>query len=306
MFADFPETGADFDAKFVDEEACWAYLVKTRWPSGFVCPACGSTESWLLTRNRVFECRGCSKQTSVTAGTIFHGTQKPLRLWFKAILYMTTLKTGVSAKALSRLLGLTYKVAWAWGHKLRAALASRAKEPLGGGVEVDEAYVGGHDPFKNGRSHGKKAVVLVAVEDRGVPSGRVRLQVVQDASAASLTPAVKANVAPGSTVRTDLWAGYQRLKKLDLRHLAQRAGCREASKIFPHVHRVISLLKRVLLGTYQGAVSKGHLQAYLDEFVFRFNRRRRRSVAWIARSLLQLAITAAPRPYRSLVMSKAA
>lgn len=306
MLKDFPKTGAEFEARFADEDACWRFLVEQRWPEGFVCPECASKDAWLLSRHRLFECGGCGKQTSVTAGTIFHRTRKPLRLWFRAAFYMTTLKTGVSAKALQRLLGLTYKVAWAWHHKLLAAISERPKEALAGRVEVDEAYVGGHEEGVPGRANGQKAVVLVAAEDRGLPTGRVRLQVVPDASAASLTPAVKANVAPNSTVRTDKWQGYARLTKADFAHLAERAGRKEASNVFPHVHRVISLVKRVLLGTYQGAVSKGHLQRYLDEFVFRFNRRRTRHAPRIAGSLLALAVATPPHSYRTLVLSKAA
>jgi len=300
---DFPTTEAEFDARFANEDACWEYLVSRRWPEGFACPRCKSTRACLV-GGRLFQCSDCRRQTSVTAGTVFHGTHKPLRTWFRAAFYMTALKTGVSAKSLGKLLGLTYKVAWAWTHKLRAAIGERPKEPLQGPVEVDEAFVGGHEPGMPGRSRGKKSVVLVAAENRGLPTGRVRLQAVPSDSADSLTPAVVKNVTAGATVRTDKFWGYKRLTKNDFKHIVEASGRKEASRNFPHVHRVISLLKRVLLGTYQGAVSAGHLQAYLDEFVFRFNRRRTKSPVMIAGSLLALAITTGPRPYRSLVLSK--
>jgi hypothetical protein len=300
MLENFPRTADEFECEFGSEEMCWSYLVRARWPEGVRCCKCHSDVVWRLNRNRILECR-CGYQMSVTAGTIFHGTRKPLKLWFKAIFYMTALKTGVSAKALSRLLGLTYKVAWAWLHKLRAVISARPKEPLRGKVEVDEAYVGGQEEGLHGREHGDKSVVLVAAEDRGLPTGRVRLQVVPDASAASLTPAVTSNVETGATIRTDGWLGYARLTRNDYAHLVEKAGRKNAAKVFPHVHRVISLLKRVLLGTYQGAVGKVHLQAYLDEFAFRLNRRRCRFVTGIARSLLTLAVAANPRPYKTLV-----
>jgi transposase-like protein len=304
MFTDFPRNADEFESRFESEDACWSYLVEARWPGGFQCPECGSDRACLITRNRMFMCIRCKQQTSVTSGTVFHGTRKPLRLWFRAVLYMTTLKTGVSAKGLSRLLGLTYKVAWTWLHKLRGAISSRALEPLRDRVEVDETYIGGvAEGCTAGRTIGDKAVVLVAAEDRGLATGRIRLQVVENASAASLIPSVKANVAPGSTVRTDGWSGYARLTRNDFRHFAERATSRSASRVFPHVHRAISLLKRILLGTYQGAVGKKHLQAYLDEFTFRFNRRRSRAVTRPSAALLTLAIRAQPRPYAAIIRS---
>ena len=307
MLEHFPRTAQQFDAEFGSEEMCWQYLARARWPDGIRCTRCGSTTVWRLNRGRVLECQ-CGHQGSVTAGTIFHRTRKPLHLWFKAIFLMTTLKTGVSAMALSNLLGLTYKVAWPWLHKLRAAIASRTLEPLRGKVEADEAMVGGVEEGTNGgRVHGKKAFVLVAAEDQGLRTGRVRLQVVPDASYASLGGAIKANVKLGSEVHTDGWRGYSRLKYEDYTHLVDRVPRTEASKVFPHVHRAISLLKRLLLGTYQGSVGKNHLQAYLNEFTFKFNRRRSRFCTGPTKSLLALTVTAPPRPYRAIVgMTKAA
>lgn len=306
MFDDFPETATEFDARFATEEDCWEYLYRKRWPDGFLCPNCSGREGWQLTRGRLIECAACGRQTSVTAGTVLHRTKKPLQMWFKAIFLMSTLKTGVSAKALQRLLGMTYKVAWAWTHKLRAAMATRPKERLQGRVEIDEAYIGGHEELMHGRQHGeKKAIVVVAVEDLGDPSGRVRLEAVPDASGRSLVPAVETNVAPGTTVHTDRWLGYVPLRKRDYRHLAEVAGVKDAAQRFPHVHRTISLLKRFLLGTFQGSVSRKHLQSYLEEFEFRFNRRATRRATRIADALFERVVSTLPHPYFMIVQGRA-
>lgn len=272
----FPKTALEFEERFNDEAACEEYLFTLRWPNGFVCPKCGHEGGWRLrSRPRLIECSGCHAQTSLTAGTAFHGTRKPLRAWFKAMFLMATQKTGTSAMNVRRQVGLNYETAWTWLHKLRAALSSDHRTRLRGCVETDEGFIGGEEPGVPGRGSKKKALVSVAVEVREKRLGRARMTVIPDASQATLTPLVTGNVELASEVHTDGWAGYDKLDEHGVRHRVHKGKERgkAAAKRLPHVHLVISLLQRFLLGTYQGAVQARHLQSYLNEFVFRFNRR---------------------------------
>lgn len=298
---DFPETLQKFDERFGTEAACREYLARLRWPNGFRCPKCGHDRGWTNVRNDI-ECAQCGHQTSLTAGTVFEGTRRPLSLWFKAMWWITTQKTGGSAVGLQRLLGLrSYQTAWTWLHKLRRAMVRHGREKLVGTVEVDDAFVGGVEEDVVGRGTLEKAKIVVAVEVDGKRIGRIRIQHIPDFSAQSLVPFVEENVESGSTLRTDGWSGYEPLKKKGYRHIARVVGNpKRASKLFPSVHRVISLLKRWLLGTHQGRVEVKHLQRYLDEFVFRFNRRRSRHVGKIFFRLAQQGVTTEPVSYRQL------
>ncbi len=240
----------------------------------------------------------------MTAGTIFEGTRKPLRLWFRAMWYVTTQKHGASALGLQRVLGLgQYRTAWTWLHKLRRAMVRPGRERLVGTVEADAIYVGGKEVGARGRSLGKKAVVAVAVEENGAGMGRIRLKRVPNAAAASLEDFLLEAVEPGSTIRTDGWRSYSRLQELGYRHdKAVMGGDRElVERVFPRVHRVAALLKRWLLGTHQGAVEHQHLDYYLDEFTFRFNRRTSRSRGLLFYRLLQQAVATAPVPRKAML-----
>jgi transposase-like protein len=298
----FPTTLVAFEERFSTEEACVAYLRQQRWPTGFVCPDCGGRKSWPVRDGRQDECADCGKQTSVTAGTAFHRTRKPLRLWFRAMAQVLGSKQGCSAKELERLLGLSHETAWVWGHKLRD-LMKASTDPLTGRIEVDETYVGGEDEGSHcGRSlEGSKVVVVAAVEDKGTAMGRARMELIPDASATSLTGFVKRNVAAGATVHTDGWNGYAGLKAAGYKHDREVVGNpKTATKKFPHTHRLFSLVKRVLLATHQGAVSQRHLPSYLAEFVFRFNRRASGNRYGLVRTLLSRFLTRVCT-YRSLV-----
>ena len=249
----------------------------------------------------LFECRQCGHQASVTAGTIFHDTRKPLRDWFRAIWYVTSQKNGDSALGLQRILGLgSYMTAWSWLHKMRRAMVRPGRERLRGEVEVDEGYLGGREEGMHGRETFKKALVAVAAEKDGRRFGRIRIQRSPDASAASLLALVQAHVLPGSTVHTDGWEGYRGLGSYTHQVSKLRGQPKLASELLPRVHRVISLLKRWLLGTHQGAVSPAHLDYYLDEFTFRFNRRASRYRGKLFYRLLQQAVVTAPAPYYRL------
>lgn len=298
----FPQSLIDFDEHFDTEEACCAYLQQLRWPEGFRCPACGHGAGWTLAARRLIECTSCSRQTSVTAGTVLHRTRKPLRLWFTAMWMMATRKTGLSAADLKRSLGLTYKVAWTWLHKLRRAMVRPNRERLSGRVEVDEAFIACLAPRVDPT---RTIPVQIAVETPvGGGIGRVRLQAVADKSAASLMPALAAAVEPGSVVHTDGWTSYNGLDAAGYTHevtVVGRDDRARGSRLLPRVHLVASLLRRFLLGTYQGAAKSGHIQHYLDEFTFRFNRRTSRSVGKIFMRLVQQATAVLPTTYRQMV-----
>ncbi len=243
-----------------------------------------------MTKRRVlWECAACHRQTSLTAGTVLHKTRMPLHLWFWAAYLMSTPTPGVSALQLQRQLGLSrYETTWMMLHKLRRAMVNPERDPLSGEVEVDECYIGGPEAgLRGGRQHGDKALVVVAVEVRGTASGRVRLAVVPDASGPTLTGFVRANITAGAIVHTDGFRGYRPLPSHGYQHrphsqLAARAAGVDIDEILPRVHRVISNLKSWLRGTHRG-VSGEHLQVYLDEYAFRFNRRRTPMAAFQAR-----------------------
>lgn len=271
----FPRTLMELQARFSDEAACRQYLAESRWPAGFHCPACGHDDALELPTRLLWRCRECGRDTSVTAGTVLHRTRTPLTQWFWAAYLVTTHTPGLSALQLQRQLGIgRYETAWTILHKLRRAMVRPGRDLLRDKIEVDEAYIGGPEKgLRGGRQLRDKALVVAAVEIRGAGSGRVRLQVVPDASARSLCGFVKANVAPGATVMTDAWAAYFSLQSMGYRHLARTQGNpRRASTILPRIHRVFGNLQTWLRGTHHGVSSK-HLQAYLDEFTFRFNRR---------------------------------
>jgi len=244
-------------------------------------------------------------QVSVTAGTVLHKTHTPLHLWFWAAYLMSTPTPGVSALQLQRQLGLSrYETAWMMLHKLRRAMVNPERQPLTGEVEVDECFVGGHEAgLRGGRARGKKALVAVGVEVRGAGSGRVRMAVIDDASGATLAGFVHDNVAAGATVHTDAWKGYQSLSGLGYDHqprdqsAARRRGA-DPDEILPRVHRSISNLKSWLQGTHRG-VSGEHLQVYLDEYTFRFNRRRTPMAAF--QTLLGLQSNQQPTTYDQII-----
>jgi transposase-like protein len=252
-------------------------------------------------------CSGCGHQASVTAGTIFDRSHLPLKVWFRGIWWATNQKHGVSALGLQRMLGLgSYKTAWACLQKLRRAMVRPGRDRLTGQVEVDETYVGGLEPGGGRRHLGNKALVAVAAQVDGKGIGRIRLRRIPDASSRSLIPFVKEAVEPGSTVITDGWEGYEGLKAAGYKHKPRviSASGKTASTLLPRVHRVASLLKRWLLGTHQGAVSRAHLDSYLDEFTFRFNRRTSRYRGKLFYRLLEQAVAIEPTPYAKLVRGR--
>lgn len=294
---DYPHTYRGFVEMFPDDVACEAYLAKLRWPEGFVCPACKSSVApWQSSRGRL-ACPRCRHRTTVCAGTIFDKTRTPLTTWFEAAWHVCTAKNGMSAKTLERTLGTRYRVAWTMLHRFRVAMVDAERKQLSGTVEVDETMVGG---VKQGGKRGRgavKSIVVIAVEIKEpMGFGRVRMQHIPDASGASLIPFVCHVTTPGSFVCTDGWSGYNGLetKGFNRNITVQSSSGDPAHVSMPGVHRVASLLKRWILGTHQGSIVPEHLQSYLEEFTFRFNRRTSRSRGLVFRRLLERAVATAP------------
>ena len=282
----YPNNFEEFVDKFQTEKDCIEYISSLRWSDGYRCPHCQSSKAWITSRG-LFHCSQCRHDTSITYGTVFENTQKPLRLWFHVMWLMMSQKTGVSAKNLQDSMGFgSYQTIWGWLHKLRSVMVLPGRELLNGTVEVDETYIGGKTEGKRGRGSEGKTLVVVAVEgidnivekenEKGYEKilGRVRFRCIDDASSENLIPFVWDTVKPGSNVVTDGWAGYNDLNSKGFKHCKQLfTDSKKPRDILPHVHLIVSLLKRWLRGTHQGAVSSAHLQGYLDEYAFRFNRR---------------------------------
>jgi transposase-like protein len=314
----------EFVARFGEERQCIEHLAELRWPDGYRCSQCGGREAWrLASRPRVYQCTACARQESVTAGTVFHRTRTPLSKWFLAACLMGRDKRGVSAKFLERELGVAYQTAWSILHKLRHGLSEDPAQPLRGYLEADESYIGGRgDPGSPGRSlaNADKSLVVLAVEKKPAPknqngqhghalkrqhgfyAGSARIAVLPAASAAELGGFLKANVAAGSHLLTDGFAGYQgRKAALDqhLRHtpVIQDQGAK-AAEFFPIVHTLFSTIKAWLIGTHHG-VSAKHLPRYLREWAYRFNRRN--LAKGIDHYLIRRAVECTTITYKQLV-----
>src|SRR5271170_3978454 len=305
----------EFQKAFPDEASCAAFLFERRWPGGFVCPVCGNGRAAALkSRAYTYECSDCGRQTSITAGAALHRTKLPLTVWFWAAHLMSTHSNGMSARQLEDQLGLTYRTAWLLTQKLRRSMVDPDRDPLEGVVEVDQAEI----PFRAGDAFfdpGKSGKILIAgaVEvidrdtNRAKPrrkqakyldtrSGRIRLAMIADNSAASIEAFVRANVKPGGTLLTDGHASYPGLT--DYRHDPRVVGKMAGHVVLPWIHRAFSLMKRWGLGTYHG-LRRTHIDTYLNEFVFRYNRRFYRHVSFEA--LLGLAAHHEPASYWDII-----
>jgi len=300
MSEDFPKTLLELERRFSCEGACAEYLAALRWPGGWVCPRCAGTDAWSVRRNR-WLCGYCRYEMSVTAGTVFQDSHLPLTIWFRAMWQITSQKNGISALGLQRVLGLgSYKTAWAMLHKLRRAMVRPGRERLDGVVEVDETYWGGEETGAIGRRTEIKAMIIVAAQEDGKGIGRIRLRSIPNLTKATLHGFIAQAITPGSTVRTDGLPAYMGLDgyvhdRQTQRHQAQ------GEHLLPRVHRVISLLKRWLLGTHQGAIGQDHLNDYLDEFTFRFNRRTSTSRGKLFYRLAQQVVQVGPAPFATLI-----
>lgn len=294
-------TIAGFNERFSTEKQCREYLYALRFPDGFVCPKCGNWKAWTI-GSLLYECSSCGRQTSVIAGTIFQDTRKPLTSWFAAIWWITTQKYGANAKGLQQILGLnSYQTAWTWLHKIRKAMINPHRKKLSGTVEIDETYIGGKSAGKRGRGSENKVLVSVATEIDGKKLGRIRIAVISDASGDSLHGFIQENIEAGSSLITDGWSGYSGIEEKGFsRKIHVQSKTDKDDELLPHVHLIVSLLKRWLMGTHQGAVRPKHIQAYLDEYVFRFNRRTSAKRGLLFYRLLENAMITEPITYSDL------
>lgn len=282
----YPKTIMEFAAKFHSDEICFQYLIENRWPEGFVCPQCHNHGGWWIDKYHRFECTSCHKHTSPLSGTLMHRTHLPIHLWFWAAYLMTTHTPGISAVQLQRQLGISkIDTAWFVLHRLRLGMVNNFREPLSGVVEVDEAHIGGPAIDKKGRGVAdspNKSLIVGAVEivtyktktgKQQEKAGRLRLQKIRAANEREIKNFLNHNIVSGSTIKSDGWRGYsiEALKEYKhLRHVQQSP--KQASELAPHIHKAFSNLKAWLNGIHHGVDPK-YLQNYLDEFVFRFNRR---------------------------------
>lgn len=313
LLQDLPGDLPMFVRRFGTDAKCRAWLVRALWPEGFRCGGCRHDRAWSHKKRLIEECVACGKQHSILAGTIFEQSKTGLAKWFLAIYLVTSSKGGISAMELQRQMGFgSYGTAWAWLHKIRKAMVVPERKPLAQRVEADETLVGGARPGKPGRGAEGKTVVAGAIEaapgkGRKRRLGRLRLEALPDASTASLVGFLDRNLARPATVRTDGWQGYAGLDAAGYAHepvnLARTWG--DAVLRLPAIHLVFGLAKRWLLGTHHGAVRPKHLQAYLDEYVFRFNRRTATSVAHRFARLIQQAAVTPPLTYNAIVHAAA-
>jgi transposase-like protein len=293
LWRDFPKTATEFEARFATEEDCRAYWIAARWGGKPACARCQSTRVWTIREGTTFECADCGHQTSLTSGTLLEKTRKPFKMWFRAVFEISTRRTGISAKDLQRIMGFgSYKTAWSWLHKLRAAMVRPDREPLGPFVQVDETLVGG-----KGSPH-KELILVVAGAD-----GRVRLAHADNNDEGTLKRYADGQIATDTHVVTDGHAGYnsKSLGKRPHDAVVQSKAERRENDAVQNCHWTISLLKRWLLGTHAGAVRDKHLQAYLDEFAFRHNRRKTNGVGRIAARVIEQLVAHAPLPMRRII-----
>lgn len=327
----YPKNTKEFEAFFKNDEDCLRYIFSLRWPDGYECPACHSRrKSWLKSNGKI-KCADCGKSFSVTSGTVFQDSHTPLLIWFRVMWHLCLQKNGISALSLQRSLGLgTYQTSWLCLHKLRKAMVRPGRERLSGTVEVDETYIGGTREGKRGRGADGKVLVLVAVEDKHCRNakagksakaiGRIRLARLPDASGESIAKAILENVEPGSTLVTDGWQAYNSLESFGYGHVVHPSAAtrrkREAlanpfgedvakdyDSPLPECHLVISLMKRWILGTLQGSLGKDHVQDYLNEFTFRFNRRSSRNRGMLFWRLAQLSVQHGPDTLAEIISS---
>jgi transposase-like protein len=293
LWRNFPRTATEFEARFATEEDCRAYWIEARWGGKPACARCSSTRLWTIRAGTTFECTDCGRQTSLTSGTLLEKTRKPLKMWFRAVFEISTRRTGISAKDLQRIMGFgSYKTAWSWLHKLRAAMMRPDREPLGPFVQVDETLVGG-----KGSPH--KELVLVAAE----AGGRVRLAHADNNDEGTLKSFADSQIASDTHVVSDGLASYNSASLGERPHQAviQNKQERRERDALQGCHWTTSLLKRWLLGTHAGAVRPKHLQAYLDEFAFRHNRRKTNGVGRIAARVIEQLVVGAPLPMRKII-----
>ena len=308
----YPIDFEEFLNWFSTEKDCLDYLEWVRWGDGFVCPRCQHTDYWPL-KSGLRMCKGCRHKSSARSGTVFEDGRKSLRLWFHVMWLLMAQRTGISAKNFYDTFGFgSYQTTWGWLQKLRSVMIRSGRERLSGRVEVDETYVGGQKEGKRGRGAACKVLVLVAVEgDSAKKLGRVRFRIINSHASANIKPFIKDYIEEGSTIVTDGLNSYDFLDsdKSNYKHeryvLSGKIKRKDGESNLEHIHLVISLLKRWLLGTHQGSVTPEHMAGYLDEFAFRFNRRLSTHRGKLFYRLMQQAVTMRPQTIKGFYVKEA-
>ena len=296
-----PENQIEFEKMFTTKEQCLDYLKELRFPKGYSCRKCQHSEYWLNNRG-IMVCKNCKDELSITSGTIFHRSKLPLVVIFRALWWMIAQKNGVSAVGVQRVLGLgSYRTAWVWLHKFRRLMVFPDRNKLSGKIEVDETLVGGKRSGKRGRGAEGKSLVVIAVEILKKGTGRVRMSLISDASKKSLKKFIIENIETGSNLITDGWKGYTGISKSGYQHeIEDKTKLLDGEEILPNVHRIASLLKRWLLGTHQNYIGEGYLSYYLDEYTFRYNRRKSNSRGLLFQRLIEQGVLHEPVEFKSI------
>ena len=314
----YPQTFIEFIERFHNEDACREYLLSMRWANGFTCPKCNHNEYWVGEGYAYGICKSCSRKSYVFAGTVVQDSKLTAQVWLVAMWLFATQKDGISAKSVQENLGLnSYKSAWLLLHKLRVAMIRSDRERLSGMVEIDEAYIGGSmEGGKRGRGSENKQLVAIAVQLEKIKTdkphnalrdyrlAKIRAKCIESASKTELHSFITDNISEGSTLYRDDWSGYGGIDEVGYTSVivkTSKAG--EEQDKLPHVHLAISLIDRWILGTYQGRVDDFHLQAYLEEFTFRFNRKTSHSRGWLFYRLVQGAMSTIPHKYEDIIAS---
>ena len=294
-----PKHQIEFEKMFTTEGQCLDYLKGFRFPEGYSCRKCHHKEYWLNKRG-IMVCKSCRDELSITSGTIFHKHKLSLVIIFRALWWMVAQKNGVSAVGLQRIMGIgSYRTAWTWLHKFRRLMVFPDRDKLSGKIEIDETLVGGKKEGKRGRGTEGKLLVVIAIEILGKGTGRVRMLLLSDASKKSLRKFINDNIETGSNLITDGWKGYTGISKSGYRHeIENKTKILEGEEILPNVHRIASLLKRWLLGTHQNYIGKEYLSYYLDEYTFRYNRRKSNSRELLFQRLIEQGVVHKPVEYK--------
>lgn len=296
-----PKNQIEFEKMFTTEEQCLHYLKDFRFSSGYFCRRCDHSEYWLNKRG-IMVCKNCRDELSLTSGTIFHKHKLPLVVIFRALWWMVAQKNGVSAVGLQRIMGIgSYRTAWTWLHKFRRLMVFPCRNKLSGTIEIDETFVGGKKAGKRGRGAEGKILVVIAVEIMRKGTGRVRMSILSDASKKSLRKFIVDNIKTGSNLITDGWKGYVGISKKGYSHeIDNGTKMLDSEEILPNVHRIASLLKRWLLGTHQNYIGKNYLSYYLDEYTFRYNRRKSNSRGLLFQRLVEQGVVHEPVEYKTI------
>jgi hypothetical protein len=284
----------EFQKRFPDDDACFEYLLEMKWGNGFVCPHCGHTKYCKATRKYDRQCTSCGRAASPTSQTLFHKLKFPILKAFYIVYYVSTSKKGISSTELSRKLGLRQKTYWAFKQKVMKAMESSGNHKIDGKAEVDETVVGGQEEGVRGRKNNKKKLVVFAIEKKGKGVSRMYGKVIKQSSSKELGAFMRDVIDKQTKIKTDKWRGYQPLKK-DFENLVQVESGKKGGN-FPELHRTIMGFKGWLRGMHHQVE---HLQSYIDEYCYRFNRSFMKE--GIFENLLLRMVNAQPITHKQLI-----